>query len=153
MGKSKSLLKFYTPQIVFMWIAFLYPYNFQVAAALILGLINYSVFPVIKYAYRPRAPFIVLDDVNSIFIDKDLFNKFYPLINDLLTRMDNEICNAVFLISDSSCYEDFINIQGYSQRINLFHFDELKLKNFEEGICPEATFKFYQKKKNFEKFM
>lgn len=99
-------------------------------------------------------PLIVLDDINAIFDDPRLNEKYSKLIRSLLFRMDGKSCNSIFLSSDSSSYTELISIQGMSKRIRLFYFGELEEASFIEGIHQEETYRFYEEEKLFfERFI
>lgn len=93
-----------------------------------IGMVFYKIFPILKYFSNPRAPLIVLDDVNVIFSDKKLKQRFFPIVSYLLNRMDYYSCNAIFMSSDLRCEEHLTNISEMRDRIRIFHIDEIKKK-------------------------
>lgn len=82
-------------------------------------------------------PLVVLDDVNAIFDDLKLSDKFSSLIQNLLARLDETSCNSIFLSYDTRCCKQLRSIQGMSERIEVFHFGELEEESFNERIEQE----------------
>ncbi len=131
----------------------LFPLILNGLLAITLIFINKAVYPFLKYAYKPRVPLIVLDDINTIFESEDMNKRYFGFLKNQLYRMDTKTCNTIFLCSDTLCHKEIDTIPGNSERIIVFNFKELTRDSFKEGIEQEVVFKYYSSKNSFEKFI
>ncbi len=75
---------FISGQLALLFKMSLFPLSLNGLLAITLIILNKAAYPFLKYAYKPKVPLIVLDDINTIFEYEDMNKRYFGFLKNQL---------------------------------------------------------------------